>query len=81
MVAMFAQQLNVLGTAHLKMIKMVKFYVMCILPNKTGHMLTVQRHRRRHKWGCPVPPELSSAHTLLQSEMTSSQFFQASNFE
>lgn len=80
-VAMFAQQLNVLGTAHLQVVKTVPFYVMWILPNQTSHMLTVHRCRRHNKWSCVVLPELSSAYTSLQSEMTSSQFFQASNFE
>lgn len=72
-VAMFAQ-LNVVGTAHLQAVKTVPFYVMWILPNQTSHMLTVHRRRRHNTWSCVVPPELSSAHTSLQSEMTSSQF-------
>ena len=32
MVMTVAQQVNVLSTAHLKMVKMVKRYVLCILP-------------------------------------------------
>lgn len=79
-VAMFAQ-LNVLGTAHFT--SGYNGTILCYVdfPNQTSHMLTVHRRRRHNRWSCVVRPELCSAYTSLRSEMTSSQFFQASNFE